>query len=949
MASDTAFLETRIEQLEAQTRELTSERDELQRELDECLENLALLETDLESGAPVAASSTTVTAIDPTVHSQTKAELSTLRERVSELEAQVAEDEQVLAEIDAELCTKEEELEQVKAQLEEAEQNAESNSNSAEHEAAIAELQLALDEELAAQEELALECDKLKKSRDELQKQLTELKEKDKDASAELGVASIKTDQLESALKETEAALQTQRDENHELQTRARAADDALRSAQAELEHTKQEIERLKKQAELADRMRDTLDSDTHRQRDELQQARLALHETEQKLHESEAVVAQLRQETQEFQQQREVLEERLKNQVRVLDELREEVHELRLHGGGDDLDFSMEDAEDDVTVLRAQLKHERKLRRKYQDQWQDAKGAVRVFCRVRGLVQYEIDANAEVSVAIPEQDTIRMLPEEQGGMHQDFSFARCFGPEATQRHVYREVEPLVDTALRGGRICCAAYGQTGTGKTYTMLGTPEDPGVTQRALVHLFEALARQPHLQSSVKVTLLEVYNEQVRDLLGDDPTEALSLTEEKGRVVAPDAVCLEVSTAKEVLDALERGTNARAVACTDLNAHSSRSHMILSVLVESRDTTDDTAATLYGRLAFCDLAGSENAKKSGTQGAQKRETGHINKSLSALSDVVLRLKEASGGQNTAHVPYRNSKLTYLLRDCLSPGARTLFFVTLSPSRSNSRESQATLLFGQRCQAIQLGKGARAARDAAAAVASLRQQLKTVTRDRDSLQGKLQRAAQEVKLQQKLAQDAANETKRVQARVQSQLESSSARISAAQEDVKAKDDQFKRLSAELDSARKEREEVRRDLSAQITKLEQALREEKRQREQLQKQLSLTGASSDSGDTGSSTRASSGRSTNRSLRGRTRLTALTPRSTATTSASSPSRGRTRTAPGTSSTSSTSSTSTGSTRRRPTTSRTPTRTTKTVSRTSTMSRSSSTRRRGAFD
>jgi len=225
-------------------------------------------------------------------------------------------------------------------------------------------------------------------------------------------------------------------------------------------------------------------------------------------------------------------------------------------------------------------------------------------------------------------------------------------------------MQPLVRSVLDGFNVCLFAYGQTGSGKTFTMSGpkvlTEEGLGVNYRALNDLFSIQEqRKDTICYEIAVQMIEIYNEQVRDLLQNGGNKKLEIrnSSQKGLAV-PDANVVPVTSTADVIDLMNLGQKNRAVCSTAMNDRSSRSHSCLTVHVQGRDLTSGTV--LRGCMHLVDLAGSERVDKSEVVGDRLKEAQHINKSLAALGDVI-----ASLAQKNTHVPYRNSKLTQLLQD--------------------------------------------------------------------------------------------------------------------------------------------------------------------------------------------------------------------------------------------------------------------------------------------
>ncbi|CAL0311125.1 unnamed protein product [Lupinus luteus] len=346
-------------------------------------------------------------------------------------------------------------------------------------------------------------------------------------------------------------------------------------------------------------------------------------------------------------------------------------------------------------------------------NQVQDLKGSIRVYCRVRPF--FPGQRNHLSAVENIEGGTITVsIPSKNGKGRKSFNFNKVFGPSATQAEVFCDMQPLIRSVLDGYNVCIFAYGQTGSGKTYTMTGPKEivekSQGVNYRALRDLFLiADQRKDTFLYEVSVQMIEIYNEQVRDLLvtgGANRRLEIRSSSHKGLSV-PDASLVRVSSTIDVIELMNRGQRNRAVGATALNDRSSRSHSCLTVHVQGRDLT--SGAILRGCMHLVDLAGSERVDKSEATGDRLKEAQHINKSLSALGDVI-----ASLAQKNSHVPYRNSKLTQLLQDSLGGQAKTLMFVHVSPEIDSIGETISTLKFAERVATVELG-AARVNKDGA------------------------------------------------------------------------------------------------------------------------------------------------------------------------------------------------------------------------------------------
>ncbi|KAF9978611.1 hypothetical protein BGZ73_001527 [Actinomortierella ambigua] len=273
-------------------------------------------------------------------------------------------------------------------------------------------------------------------------------------------------------------------------------------------------------------------------------------------------------------------------------------------------------------------------------------------------------------------------------------------------------VKDLVRSAMEGYNGTVFAYGQTSSGKTYTMTGTEKQPGVTPRAVEEIFKYIRENSEREFLLRVSFLEIYNESIRDLLSPEAID-LRIHEDRKRGIYVSPLKEEIVTMpSQVMRIIDRGNQARHVSSTDFNAHSSRSHSIVQIVIESRERAPGTpssptarrpslrpggaaAAVRVSQLNLIDLAGSEKAS---SDVARRKEGAFINKSLLTLGTVIAKLTEEKG----SHIPYRDSKLTRLLQNSLSGNARVSVICTISPSYVNVEESHNTLKFAARVKKV-------------------------------------------------------------------------------------------------------------------------------------------------------------------------------------------------------------------------------------------------------
>ncbi|RRT83516.1 hypothetical protein B296_00017417 [Ensete ventricosum] len=338
----------------------------------------------------------------------------------------------------------------------------------------------------------------------------------------------------------------------------------------------------------------------------------------------------------------------------------------------------------------------------------QELKGNIRVYCRIRPFLPGQNQKSTTIDYIGESGELLIVNPSKQGkDGHRMFKFNKVFDQAASQAEIFSDIQPLIRSVLDGYNVCIFAYGQTGSGKTYTMSGpitaSMEDWGVNYRALNDLFGISEnRRNSFFYEVGVQMVEIYNEQVRDLLVDDGPQkryplCMSSTQPNGLAV-PDASVHPVKSTSDVLQLMHVGQTNRAVGSTALNERSSRSHSILTVHVRGVDLK--TGSTSRGCLHLIDLAGSERVERSEATGDRLKEAQHINKSLSALGDVIFAL-----AQKNTHVPYRNSKLTQVLQSSLGGQAKTLMFVQINPDVESYSETISTLKFAERVSGVELG----------------------------------------------------------------------------------------------------------------------------------------------------------------------------------------------------------------------------------------------------
>ncbi|XP_066146222.1 kinesin heavy chain isoform X2 [Euwallacea fornicatus] len=325
------------------------------------------------------------------------------------------------------------------------------------------------------------------------------------------------------------------------------------------------------------------------------------------------------------------------------------------------------------------------------------AEDSIKVVCRFRPLNDSEEKAGSKFVVKFPsggEENCISIAGKV-------YLFDKVFKPNATQEKVYNEAaKSIVSDVLAGYNGTIFAYGQTSSGKTHTMegvIGDPHKQGIIPRIVNDIFNHIyAMEENLEFHIKVSYFEIYMDKIRDLL-DVSKVNLSVHEDKNRVpYVKGATERFVSSPEEVFESIEEGKSNRHIAVTNMNEHSSRSHSVFLINVKQENL--ENQKKLSGKLYLVDLAGSEKVSKTGAEGTVLDEAKNINKSLSALGNVISALADG----NKTHIPYRDSKLTRILQESLGGNARTTIVICCSPASFNESETKSTLEFGKRAKTV-------------------------------------------------------------------------------------------------------------------------------------------------------------------------------------------------------------------------------------------------------
>ncbi|RPD64028.1 kinesin-domain-containing protein [Lentinus tigrinus ALCF2SS1-7] len=415
------------------------------------------------------------------------------------------------------------------------------------------------------------------------------------------------------------------------------------------------------------------------------------------------------------------------------------------------DLSIQLERAQKRIAELECEAREGETVRRKLHNMVQELKGNIRVFCRVRPILRSDILSDKLVSsvssghisdgtgspdpeeearlrddamalIAFPDkldhkEIVVRASSESATGQERkdewQFTFDKVFEPHSSQAEVFEEISQLAQSCTDGYNVCVFAYGQTGSGKSFTMEGgqTQTTAGMIPRAVEQVFRVAdeLKTKGWQYKMEGQFLEIYNETINDLLGkgefDKKKHEIKHDPKTGRTTVTDVNVVPLSSPSQVRTLLSLAQGRRTVAATLMNERSSRSHSVFTLRIRGENTL--TGESCEGSLNLVDLAGSERLEKSGAASDKDRlrETQSINKSLSALGDVIAALGEKGEGKSDKHIPYRNSKLTYLLQNSLSGNSKTLMVLNLSPLATHLNESLCSLRFATKVNNTSIG----------------------------------------------------------------------------------------------------------------------------------------------------------------------------------------------------------------------------------------------------
>ncbi|KAL0477581.1 kinesin [Acrasis kona] len=503
--------------------------------------------------------------------------------------------------------------------------------------------------------------------------------------------------QLESKLKQAQdeakksqsASLTTSQNNTEKLdqiQAQLKQAQQDLKQSQTDLNKSKQEVQAKEKEA---DQIKKQLEELNEKYKTDMKAATEKLN---QKSNTASAAQINTLKKVRDRLRSMKKIQKDLKSEVQNhLSLLQADMKQLKDNGVG-----KLASAVIDITQ---KYNKEAKERRKLFNELQDLKGNIRVYVRVRPILPS--DGSTQGSCIETGIDEIRVRNVEEKKTFK-YEFEKVFGVESMQSQVFEDVKPLATSILDGYNVCIFAYGQTGSGKTHTMEGNPKDRGVNYRTLSELFRIKEeRKQDFSFDINVAVMEIYNETLFDLLGsskEKEKKKLEILMSK-EISVPGLLLVPVNSPEDVINTLQGGYKSRAVGANNINEHSSRSHCIVSVYVTAINLT--TKQKTIGKLHLIDLAGSERLKRTETTGDRMKESMAINKSLSALGDVISAL-----ASKKPHIPFRNSKLTSLLQDSLGGNSKTLMFVNVSPTIESCPETLCSLGFAARVKTVEMGK---------------------------------------------------------------------------------------------------------------------------------------------------------------------------------------------------------------------------------------------------
>ena len=339
----------------------------------------------------------------------------------------------------------------------------------------------------------------------------------------------------------------------------------------------------------------------------------------------------------------------------------------------------------------------------------QEASENIKVCLRIRPMNLQEKGRNDMNCI---EPVSSNQLIFTNKNMRRSYTYNLVFGPDSTQEDIFYNcsINKLIDSALDGYSVTIFAYGQTGSGKTYTIMGRDDSinekilsnnkySGIMPKSINYIWSTVSSRQE-KYYIKVSFLEIYNEQINDLLNIGNTNLQIRWDQRQGFFVEGLLVIECKKPEDIVEVILQGTKNRKKGSHELNKDSSRSHSILTVYIISEFQSQGQTFKKYGKISFVDLAGSERLKETHSSGGMIKETGNINKSLFVLGKVISSLTDKKN--NNQHIPYRDSKLTMLLMDSIGGSSKTLMIACVSPSATYSDETMSTLNYASRTMNI-------------------------------------------------------------------------------------------------------------------------------------------------------------------------------------------------------------------------------------------------------
>jgi len=327
----------------------------------------------------------------------------------------------------------------------------------------------------------------------------------------------------------------------------------------------------------------------------------------------------------------------------------------------------------------------------------------IRVVIRCRPLAENEMKDGREVAVKMKKEQGEVQVHKPGEDVPKIFTFDSVYDWNSEQETIFLETAyPIIDNVLHGYNGTIFAYGQTGTGKTFTITGVPKDKrlrGIMPRSFESIFKQIECDSSREYLVRASYLEIYQEEIRDLLSKNGSKKLELKDKDTGVYVKDLSTFVVKTPADLMDVFAEGNINRHVGATNMNEQSSRSHSVFTITIETSQVGEDGKSHIkVGKLNIVDLAGSERQAKTGATGERLKEATKINLSLSTLCHVISSLVDPK----CTYVPYRDSKLTRILQDSLGGNTKTVMIANMGPADYNCDETISTLRYANRAKNI-------------------------------------------------------------------------------------------------------------------------------------------------------------------------------------------------------------------------------------------------------